>query len=260
MAERARKKQTHVRRRYRPIAGTTYDAFTPRSVSGLELWLDCQTELRFGQGYADAAAIGTLTDWSDNGYHATQAVAGAKPTFKTNIINGRPVARFDGTSDFLTSTEPSDTKPFSLFFVLSMANLDAVQTVMGSSLDTSGYELRIINTSGLTRLTAIDIADAANSTTSVPAATWHINGITLSGAGAVAYYLNGATRGTGTLTNTPGAGQTRVIGRRDPIGLQYFVGDVAEVIIYNSVLSAANHNTVGKYLSYKYGIAWTTVV
>lgn len=46
--------------------------------------------------YNDGDAVGSMTDQSGNGRHATQSTATKKPTFKTNILNGRAVYRFDG--------------------------------------------------------------------------------------------------------------------------------------------------------------------
>lgn len=46
--------------------------------------------------YNDNDAVGSATDQSGNGRHATQATGTKKPTFKTNILNGRAIYRFDG--------------------------------------------------------------------------------------------------------------------------------------------------------------------
>ncbi len=42
-----------------------------------------------------------MTDWSDNADHAIQATASKQPVFKTNIVNGEPVFRFDGSTDYI---------------------------------------------------------------------------------------------------------------------------------------------------------------
>ena len=67
--------------------------------AGASLVLDA----RYIAGLANAAAIGTWADRSRSGNDATQATEANKPTYRTNILNGNPVVRFDGTNDSLTS-------------------------------------------------------------------------------------------------------------------------------------------------------------
>lgn len=75
-------------------------AFSPASIPGLQLWLDASQIV----GLNDGDAVGTLTDLSSNAWQATQATASKKPTYLTNIKNGRPVIRFDGVDDILANT------------------------------------------------------------------------------------------------------------------------------------------------------------
>jgi hypothetical protein len=60
---------------------------------------------------SDGTAVQTFTDVAGTN-DATQATSGNRPLFKTNIINGNPVVRFDGTDDFLslTNTAAINTK------------------------------------------------------------------------------------------------------------------------------------------------------
>lgn len=60
------------------------------------------------QSYSDAgttpvAADGTIYQINNRtgSAHAIQTTAGLRPVYKTGIINGKPVARFDGTDDYL---------------------------------------------------------------------------------------------------------------------------------------------------------------
>ena len=75
---------------------TVTPPFLPSDLTGLMLWYDASQE-----SFSDNDPVGTWTDWSGNGSHATQATTGSKPTFKTNIINGKPALYFT-TDDYLT--------------------------------------------------------------------------------------------------------------------------------------------------------------
>lgn len=52
---------------------------------------------------ADTTPIASLTDWSGNGNHLSQATSGFQPTILNGAMNGQPVAVFDGIDDFLMS-------------------------------------------------------------------------------------------------------------------------------------------------------------
>lgn len=82
--------------------------WTPAAAPGLKLWLDAADISTLAQNSdgstpvtADNDPIGYWADKSGNGNHATQATTSAKPTYKTNIQNGQPVARFD-SGDIMT--------------------------------------------------------------------------------------------------------------------------------------------------------------
>jgi hypothetical protein len=50
---------------------------------------------------ADGDVIAGVTDLANGSYHLSQSDGTATPTYRTNVLNGRSVARFDGVNDFL---------------------------------------------------------------------------------------------------------------------------------------------------------------
>jgi hypothetical protein len=83
-------------------------SFSPSSLPGLAVWFDA-SQLT---GLADGDPVASWTDLSGNARHAAQATSTKRPTYKTNIQNGKPVIRFDGVDDFLAT--PAWTNPTSL--------------------------------------------------------------------------------------------------------------------------------------------------
>ena len=63
----------------------------------------CAFDARFVSGFSDGSSVDTWTDMSPNGRDATQATAANRPTYKTSILGGNPVMRFDGTNDVMTT-------------------------------------------------------------------------------------------------------------------------------------------------------------
>lgn len=73
-------------------------AFSPTDIAGLKLWLDASQIT----GLNDGDAVATWSDVSGNGRDFTQGTASARPIYKTAILNGKPVVRFDGVDDKLS--------------------------------------------------------------------------------------------------------------------------------------------------------------
>lgn len=87
--------------------------FSPDQVAGLALWLkaDAGTSTT-----VDGAAVSQWDDQSGNARHVTQATGANQPVYKTAIVNGKPVVRFDGANDFLqasfTLSQPGASSEF----------------------------------------------------------------------------------------------------------------------------------------------------
>jgi hypothetical protein len=73
--------------------------FRPDYLPGLRVWVAAH----WIDGLADNDPITTAPDLSGLGNDFAQATAGDKPLYKTNIVNGYPVIRLDGSSDYLES-------------------------------------------------------------------------------------------------------------------------------------------------------------
>ena len=87
----------------------------PDDVSGLVVWIDADQD---DANYNDGDAVGTITNWG-SGADFVQATAAKKPTFKTSIINGHDVYRFDGGDCAATSAAVS----ISTFAVIAVLRL-----------------------------------------------------------------------------------------------------------------------------------------
>lgn len=78
-------------------------AVTPSDFGNMEAWWKADSFV-----LADNTAIGGVgNEWQDqsaNNRDGTQATAGARPLFRTNIFGAMPSVRFDGSDDFLQFT------------------------------------------------------------------------------------------------------------------------------------------------------------
>lgn len=103
-------------RHFRPLA------------AGATLALDA----RFISGLSNDDPIST---WSGRDTSGATASSTARPTYKTNILGGNPVARFDGTNDVMTPDESDVAR--CVFAVVDLAS-DANHGLIGNSIAAGG--------------------------------------------------------------------------------------------------------------------------
>ena len=88
-----------------PYEAAATPDFDPKTVTGLLYWFDA------GQ-ISGVTTDGTLvTDWTDSSGNNRTAVApvASRPTFKTNIKNGKPCVRFNGVDNYFRITGSNGT-------------------------------------------------------------------------------------------------------------------------------------------------------
>lgn len=117
---------------------TRRPAFSPAFISNLKIWLQANQIT----GLNDGDAVTTWSDSSGNGYNATQSTGSLKPLYKTNIKNGLPVVRFDGTDDFLEGTSLTMSQP-EIFVVAYFAQATQANYDYLLSLGNSGASPRL---------------------------------------------------------------------------------------------------------------------
>lgn len=196
-------------------------------------------------GLSDGGAVTTWTDLSGGTNSPTQAVAEAKPAYKTNILNGLPVVRGDGGD----SLEASYTlnQPYTRFLVFKVqTEADAKALCDGSTINTAKFS-EITAASDLFRFYAganlnITHPDPAN----FAIATLRVNG-------ASSRITIGATSASGN----PGAGNAGGIALfANGSGTEWSISDIAEAIDFSGALSDSLMNLIGAYLGTKYGLTW----
>lgn len=195
---------------------------------------------------SDDDPVTSWTDLSDNDYHATQSTGDYQPTFKTNILNGNPVVRFDGTDDYLETTSFSSalSQPNTIFVVWQTNStgtqfaIDGITTTDRNSIYQRSGEIAFYagSTQEYTRDTPFD---------------WLITTALFDGSGSE-IWENGDSKATGNTGSQSLTGA--LIGSR--VEYRNFLdGDIAEIIIYDRALSFSEQTDVEYYLSRKYGFS-----
>ena len=232
---------------------------------GLRLWLDAA---EMG-GLANNATPSTWFDVSGNGHNVTHA-AGA-PVWQQGRVNGRPAMVFDGSGAFLRGGDGLGLSgsPAMTVVTVARANSASAQRLLQlGALAGTGGEVMGFGLDG-----SVQYNDGNRAFDSNLSGDWHI-GVWSRDAGDsygdAEFIVDGVVAGEQS-SSSPGnalslADESCAVGAglNTSGALSEFVdGEVAEVLVYDHVLSLSEQNELGAFLAEKYAIepvAYATTV
>lgn len=244
---------------------TPFKLSPPAGIPGLVLWLRADLGVfKDTGGTQPCTADGdALALWKDQSGHGNDFIIGSAPTYKTNILNGNPIIRWAGSTQYLFCNGPLNAlSAWTMYFVIKN-DVGSGGYVLGNTLflGNSGWffygdgrymfdqDFGAINSklwdagaigSGTFRYFTNTKTSGANGVT-IPT---RING-TQSGSSLASQLI---TSDTGTQTLIMGA-------TTDEGGPQgFFLGDMAEIIISNMALDVASTSQVENYFKIRYAL------
>jgi hypothetical protein len=209
-------------------------------------WMLCGKRSGSGPppGLHDGDPVSSWPDSSGNGKTATQTGT-SRPLFKSNIVNGKPVVRFDGVDDSLWL--PADFNMSGDFAIHMVYKTTGDNIMLGAQLvnsqdvrvGQSGNNLYFFNSGG-----------NASGTLSTPRTSWNIGTVART-AGNVQLVEAGTFRGGGGISGDAVVGIIGTLGIAPTAAPTN--GDIAEIIICNAYSTTDIFNLLA-YLGAKYGI------
>ena len=233
--------------------------FTPSRISGLQLWLDSTTGLfdATSGGNAvttNASSVARWEDQSGSGYNVLQATSANMPILKTAVKNNKNAIRFDGSNDILVSGNISDNNllSVSVFSVVSPTNFGGGNAGRIFERGANGF-LNFMNFSTSIAFLFGDVNVRGGSTTL--SAFNLITSTATIGTGTANTRINKVLVASGNMGSSPSlANTTYQIGNRTA-GDRGFNGDIAEIIVYNNLLTSLQIDQVENYLYSKWGLS-----
>lgn len=244
----------------------TASGFSPRSISGLALWLDAGDDATI----TTDTGVSAWADKSGNGRTASQAVGNNQPTRNTTI-NGRSVLTFDGTNDTLDFTGAARTVE-TMFVVCQMrdeaadtANASRYGCLLGTSGSSRGLLLRSQYTvsGGSFQLDAVFSGFTSGTNRIIKTITYLPNNgdcplavyaVVRNGASGFEGFINKTSVGTATTSET--ATLDRI--GRSATSTSYFIGQMAEILIYDKAVVSAERLAITNWLIKRWGITEQT--
>ncbi|MEX0776325.1 MAG: LamG-like jellyroll fold domain-containing protein [Phycisphaeraceae bacterium] len=248
------------------------DSFSPQDISGLQVWL--KADILPGLGHANGQGVTVWPDSSSAPNSLGVAQAGSSlPTHQSNVLNGQSVVRFtNSTANHLQEMRLLDA-PNGTWQSWSSLQITGGLTffaVINPTADGNGPLMSDENGTlrpGLAKTTETSTFRHANSVLGPGINSFRILAATQSNVAAeasndMALFLDGTLQNSATNTNSTLSNTNKVMLGADIFNLPNranFSGDVAEILIYNSVLSEAQRDLVGAYLADKYALTWVVV-
>ena len=226
----------------------TYNSTTPGGLATPQLWL---------QPYVN---ISTNTNGApvNNWYNPTgdivayQNTAGIQPTYQSNMFNGKPTVRFDGTNDyfFTNSRLNPQSSSHTVRFVATPYSSNAGN--LASQQDGSGTGRSLLYYSASKLASSLGGSEHLSTTElelDVPA----IVGYSYNTDQTLSFERNGVTEGTHTLTPESATG-IWIFGADKTLGTGFLDGDFAEVVVESDDLDITERAQLDSYLALKYGL------
>ncbi|HMJ67430.1 MAG TPA: T9SS type A sorting domain-containing protein [Cyclobacteriaceae bacterium] len=251
--------------------GAELYAQAPGNVStNLRWWLKANAGTFTDNGTTAATNNQAVQQWSDQSLilnHARQATLANKPIYRTNIFNGNPVLTFD-TDQFLDQLAVPGIGPTNSMYMFLVFRQNSF--VAGGTGDGSGTYIvdRTTATSNLASFKMVNTdkyyyqkRNDANASLTGPVSVTSAQNNTI---GIVSYFrnfnvsyginINGRTDATSGGDGDNITGPAIRLGRHTSTTNGGLDGDLAEVILYNSILTNAERLRVESYLAIKYGV------
>jgi len=273
-------KAPQVKRRKFLGGGLDANAFDPKDITGLELWL------RADNAIDTFVADGDVTAWSDESGNdndcTVPSTAARRPHYKENVFGTKPAILFTGSNNEHLDTTgintlfPDDGADSDYTVILmikptgvatdnqaifsqysstnwaSTASTNANRLAMGIDVDSKSTIL------GNSTTGDVAIGDTLVDDTSYIMVARHEYAST-----TMRNYLNGTlkstvtdwVRGSGMGSAHPVIGLMYTEGRGGSTYTNEYTGYIAEIIIYNTAISERNLNDVQNYLLDKYSLS-----
>ena len=252
--------------------------FLPTDIAGCQLWLDAAD--------ATTISIGTgVSQWNNKGVlggNFNQGTGGSQPAYITAGLNGKNILRFDGTKQLIGSLSAASYNYFHQdvrtdFFVIkvgTVADPNTLYAILTNGVLTALHGSGVVwdDRSSISRNNAIVHTNSNNNASlyntnhaannSFAPNTWDKFHLLADPKNATAVERSeivvGSTsykNNTSTLAaSTTNASNVLRIGGNPDFGGFLLVGDLAEIVSYNKLLSAGEITTVNNYLSTKWAI------
>jgi hypothetical protein len=205
----------------------------------------------------------SINPWQSKGavLALNQGTGVNQPTYLTNIINGRPAVRFDGSNDSLISNSASltVTTSFSMYAVCrlsSASNTNQAILSKGTSSADPDYILMLNNGSVDNKLAFYNGTSFVTTINTISnTADFNVYAMTWNNVSPV-MCINGVQSGvSGAMVSPSTVGGNFILGGQGASGtVNFFNGDMLEILIYDNAHDANDVAEITRFFANFYGL------
>lgn len=227
-------------------------SFVPTQLSGCVLWLRSDLGITL-----NGSTVSAWGDQSGNANNMLQGTGANQPAYVSNVVNGRPVLRFDGATSVMAATGVASLWPqkLTIFAIVNTTSLGAAAhegQIVG--IDVVHYALTHYQGDG--RVYGYLGGSGNNVAGFEPTATWMMPGLYWDGttsANSLRNY-NGSTikqQLASVQSSYVAAGNLSIGGA----GTGFWNGDMAEIVMVNRALTLSEIGRLVAYVNQRYGLS-----
>jgi prepilin-type N-terminal cleavage/methylation domain-containing protein len=238
------------------------------SITNLVGWYETSLEESFD--YDESEDDSSISSWNDLNTqsslkrNAVQVTSANQPLYKNNVFNGAlPAVRFDGSNDFLNfDGSPLIGSDYTIFVVEQRRGDGGTLNCFIAGTTRSSSQNLHMGYRGSTTVTLAHYGSDlsySNAVTAYSSPQPRIFTFRLNSSIGKEIWLNGGTTPdsstssqTSHITSYGGSAFGRSVNSSSTF---YYIGDLAEIIIYNRALKNEERQSIETYLSKKYNIA-----
>jgi hypothetical protein len=236
-------------------AGSGIATGIPGTIPDLTFWWSASDILSSG-----GTVVSRLREWTPWVLGVLASNTAATIRIDTVTLNGLPMVKWPAASagGFSIYTPTALTSGATFFTVIkpATATAPAAQAIVGGVGNSIAFYLNTASGGTAVALVMTGTAIIGVSTTSWVAGTaFQANATYVPSTGAFAFRQGRAAAGSGTGTTTAGTANTSFIGGDSAVGTNTLnTASLAEIIIYDRVLAAAEITSVENYIFAKWGV------
>lgn len=247
---------------YTSDAGPVTAVTAPTDISGCVGWWDASdANTLFAADTGSTLATTTVGRWANKGTLGAaadllQSVSGNRPTITAAALNGRPVLTFNGTTNSLRSGAFTLNQPFQYYIVFRFesAYSSGTQMIIDAGTQPSPGRSGEVYRQDANTIGAFSGSVLGASVTSANIQSFGLYTFSFAGASSYIRYRAGDIQSAANAGTTNGSRLT-VGGDSNNTAAALSNISTAEIICFNTALSAADRSRVEAYLAAKWGIA-----
>lgn len=240
--------------------------WSPTDLTNLVGWWDADSIT----GLSDTDAVSTWSDNSSSGWNASSS-GGNRPTYRTNILNGKPIVRFSGSNHLSLGSINlfRNVGGGTIYAITKDAAITTLSGVFQGSTPSSVARLALQSGGGGAgnndkfrasgrRLDANSLQDAVS--TQQVTTNWTMVGCVANWQGTdLSLFVDGVVDGqnasfqtSGNTSDTASSATATCIGSTNTSNANGFNGDIAEIVVTHNAISTSDRQKLEGYLAWKW--------